>query len=371
MALVRLQRERLGNDYFPLNDSKLLGKLLDSFYLNWGKGILNLLGNVLPYKAHLQALRDRYTGWNAADNVQTLAKDALFEGVGMFWTIEDGHELWLDQCREAKEEKKPAPAQPDVSKAWNILDGEQKAAFKKRRTEVFLSSSQQPDIDDCEGLYKSIITYACQVGLVLTWASICQKAAKEEDPFTVSCILIKAINRVLASGPTSARNRKLILLKNSTKSGFKAFNSLPRLEPAYANYFRYFWLEIALFETDDIWAELPNIDLVAARQMLDDARKTYIDLLISERRKLKLKDAIVLALDPTLQASKAAELAKEEIIEEQAQAYHYWFGKKLSDCRTLITSTHQRALVIVEDASNGEGDNEDVAVESLESDNQI
>ena len=366
-----LQRERLGNDYFPLNDPALLQKLLGSFYQTWGKGILHLIGNVEPYKAHLQALRDRYLGWNVADNVQTLSKDALFEGVGMFWTIEDGHKLWLDQCRDAREEKTSEPARPDVSKAWEILEKEQKAAFKERRAEVFLSSSLQQDIDDCDALFKSIITYASQVGLVLTWASICQQAAKTENPFEVACVLARAINHVLTSGPKSSRNRKLILLRNSSKPGFKALNSLPRLEPAYANYFRYFWLEIALFETDGIWSETLSIDLGIARQMLADARKTYIDLLIGERRKLKLKDAIVLALEPPLQASKAAELAKDEIIEEQAQAHQYWFGKKISDCRTLIMSTYQRAPVVADDASNGENDNEEFLVESLDSENQI
>jgi hypothetical protein len=366
-----LQRDRLGNSYFPLNDSLMLNKLLDSFYGTWGRGILRLISGVEPYKAHLKALRDRYSDWTAAENVQTLAKDALFEGVGMFWTIEDGHELWLDLCREAKEEKRAPPPQPDVSRAWNILDGEQKTEFRKRRSEVYLGSTQPHDIDECDALLKSLITYASQVGLVLAWASICRSLGKGHDPLSVAEMLVLSINQTLCTGPVASRDRKRILLKQSQVKGFKPLNSLPKLEPAYANYFRYFWLELAFHENDANWSALQKPELEACKQMLDDARKSYINLLINERKKVRAKDTDVLNLDPSLQVDKANELAKAEIVEEQSQAHQYWFGGKISDCRTRITMTIDRASATSDDSSDGELDEDEMTEELQASAEQI
>lgn len=335
-----LIRENLGNETFPLNDSNLHQKLLDAFYNEWGKGLLFLLCQVEPYKAHLQALRERYSTWTAADNIQTLAKDALFEGVGMFWTIEDGHLLWVNQKQEARDYKRPEPPQPDISKAWVILDGEQKKEFKKHRAKVYIGSDDDTDTEDCDQLYRGLITYAAQVGLALAWASIHKIAAPDCNPFDLAQKIAEAINHSLASGPTAQRNRKLILSKASKKDGFKPLNTLPRLEPSYAIHFRYFWLELMLFQENHRELASCGVDLVKAVQLLDSARKVYLKMLIDERRKLRLRDSSIVALTTTKeQAEKATELAINEVLEEQAQAHRYWFGGTISDRREQIKNS--------------------------------
>jgi len=337
-----IQRDKLGNNTFPINDSSLHHKLLTKFYEKWGKGILHLLSEVAPYKAHLQALNDRHTGWHAADNVQTLAKDALFEGVGMFWTIEDGHNLWLDQCTEAKEEYKPKPPQPDVSIAWNILATEQQSTFKKRRSEIYLDSVAATDITDCDLLFKGLITYAAQIGLVLSWVTIYSHANKScNDPYALAYSMANAINKSLDQGPVASRNRKRIFLKECGESvkGFKPLNQLPRLEPAYANHFRYFWLELLLQQSNEPELEAAGIDLEKAKALLIESRKSYLSLLINERKKMRATDADLQEKSEAEKSKFAFERATSEIVESQAQARHYWFGGNIADCRNFINAS--------------------------------
>jgi hypothetical protein len=330
--------ENLGNLVFPLNNSENTKKLLDKFYDTWGKGILYLLSGVEPYKMHLQALQERYTNWNAADNNSTLAKDALFEGVGMLWTIEEGHKLWQLERKHARDAKQPEPDQPDISKAWSILEDDQKQTFQKRRTFAYLGSDSESDIKECERLFKGLITYAAQVGLMLAWASLHAKAAPTSNPNALAIALTKAINETLCSGPTSSRNRKLILLKQLTgESKHPALNALPKLEPAFASQYRYFWLELALAKEGRKHLD-GIIDFETADELLNNSYRVYLNLLVNERIRFKLKDSEIRQLNQAEQRSRATTIARSEIINEQSQAHKYWFGTPINDARIKIES---------------------------------
>lgn len=329
-------RENLGNLVFPLNDTAKTQKLLDKFYETWGSGILTLLSEVEPYKAHMKALQDRYTNWNPADNNSTLAKDALFEGVGMLWTIEEGHKLWQLECKNAREAKTSEPEQPDISKAWKILDEDQKPTFQKRRAYLYLGSESESDIADCERLFKGLITYAAQVGLMLAWGSLHAKAGSSLNPSDLAVALAMAINATLTSGPKASRDRRRILLKKSDTKGFQPLNSLPKLEPAFASQYRYFWLELALAEEGRKYLEEVGVNLSQADILLKDSLKAYLRILIDDRIRIRLRDADIRKLGQNEQKDKAGKMAKSEIVEEQAKARKYWFGKPIEDARSLI-----------------------------------
>ena len=328
--------ENLGNLVFPLNNSDNTKKLLDKFYETWGKGILSLLSGVEPYKVHLQALQERYTNWNAADNNSTLAKDALFEGVGMLWTIEEGHKLWQVERKHAREAKLPEPDHPDISKAWLILEDDQKKTFQKRRAMIYLGSHTDSDTKDCDRLFKGLITYAAQVGLMLAWASLHAKAAPTTNPNELAIAFTKAINETLSTGPTSNRNRKMILLKQLEGSPKHApLNSLPKLEPAFASQYRYFWLELALAkEGRQHLAGIVNFE--EADKLLHISYRVYLQLLVNERIRIRHKDSDIRHLNPTEQKSIATSKARNEIIEEQSQARKYWFGSSISEARAQV-----------------------------------
>lgn len=328
--------ENLGNLVFPLNDSVKTQKLLDRFYETWGVGILTLLSEVEPYKAHLKALQDRYTNWNAADNNSILAKDALFEGVGMLWTIEEGHKLWKLECKNARDLKITEPEQPDISKAWRILDEDQKSTFQKRRARLYLNSEGESDVADCERLFKGLITYAAQVGLMLAWASLHAKAAPALNPSDLAEAMAKAINATLTSGPKASRDRRRILLKKSDAKGFQPLNSLPKLEPVFASQYRYFWLELALAKEGRVHLEEIGINLYEADELLKNSLSAYLRLLIDDRIRIRMRDPDIRKLGQSEQKEKARAIAKSEIIEEQAKARKYWFGEPIEDARNWI-----------------------------------
>jgi hypothetical protein len=362
--------ENLGNLVFPLNDTEKSKKLLDKFYETWGSGILHLLSEVEPYRAHLKALHERYTNWNPADNNSTLAKDALFEGVGMLWTIEEGHVLWQLECKNAREAKITEPEQPDISKAWKILDEDQKPTFQKRRAKLYLDSDTEPDLSDSERLFKGLITYAAQVGLMLAWASLHSKAAATSNQSELAAALAKAINATLNSGPTSSRNRRRILLKRSEVKGFHPLNSLPKLEPAFASQYRYFWLELALAKEGRVHLEQFGVNLQEADALLDQTLKVYLRVLVDDRARIQMRTADIRKLPVNEQKRKATELAKSEVIEDQAQARKHWFGEPIGDARNRIesllaeTSTTSSVSVDV-------GDNENEEIDEIDDDEGI
>ena len=342
--------ENLGNLVFPLNDSEKTMKLLDKFYETWGKGILTLLSEVEPYKAHLQALQERYTNWIAADNNSTLAKDALFEGVGMLWTIEEGHKLWQLDRRNAREAKQPDPVQPDISKAWLILEEDQKPTFQKRRAKLYMGSDNVSDVADCDRLFKGLITYAAQVGLMLAWASLHAKAAPTANPNDLASAFAKAINETLCTGPTTSRNRKRILLKQSAGEPTYPLNSLPKLEPAFASQYRYFWLELALAKAGRHHLN-GLISFDKAEELLSNSYRVYLRLLVEERIRQRLTDPAISQLPQTEGKPLAASMARNEIIDEQSHARKYWFSTPINDARREIEILLDNSISILQTLS--------------------
>ena len=334
----RMLREGITDECFPINDNELHGKLLDAFYDRWGRGILHLLSEVKPYRTHLDVLRARYKDWNVADNVQTLAKDALFEGVGMFWTIEDGHKLWIDDKREAQENSLPSPSQPDISRAWQILEEQEKPLFAKLRAKAYFGSDEADEIKDADRLFQGLITYAAQLGLVLAWASLHRLAGPKLEPFAVAEVLANAINSSLDSGPIKSRDRRKALLKRSEATGFCPLNELPKLEPSLAIYYRYLWLEVALIEKNAALWDEAGIDLEAANVFLQSIRAAYLRYLSEERRKQRLRDAEIRLLPEKEQKKRAQEMANQEIIDSQAKAHKYWFGGEIAEHRNMVAA---------------------------------
>lgn len=333
-----MERAKIGNELFPTNDEELLRKLINQFYDLWGAGILTLFSKIKPYRAHLQALQGRYVNWTAANNIQTLAKEALFEGVGMFWTLQDGHNLWEEQCKDVTHPHLK-PEQPDVSKAWQILNGDQQDQFRELRSKLYLGKNDEKSKALSDVLFKELRTYAAQIGLIMAWVTLHRKTARNMHPFDLAEKLTKAINCTLESGPNNQRNRKLMLLKKSNQDGFKLINTIPKIDSTSAPHFRYLWLEIALAdpgiqELDDV-----NLNLDEARLILIEARKFYLEMLIQDRAKVRLKDWDLRDKSSSEKKRLSSERARSEIIKEQSEAHKYWFGGDIDKKRVMIFDT--------------------------------
>lgn len=380
-----LSCDTLGDYSFPIDDATNHHKLLNAFHETFGQGILQLLSSVAPYAAHLAALKERYTDWTPADNNATLAKDALFEGVGMLWTIKEGHEYWLARKKAAQDSRQPEPAQPDISRAWKILEDDQKPQFFKRRCELYFGSATDADLKDAKTLYEGLITYAAQVGLVLAWVSLHAKSCSEDKkPTDISAPLAQAINATLNSLRTEHHHRRRILLKTSETSPFKPLNALPRLQPQFAAHYRYLWLALALAEPGRKILAAAGVDLASADEFLGQCRRAYLVLLVHERSKHHMRDAdVVLISDSGARKTEAQKRAKDFVTEAQAQAEKFWFGGSIEDCRAkvalLIASAPVEAELAAEteedDSASGEEDAEDFeersSDESPDDDNKL
>jgi hypothetical protein len=332
-----IKRDSIGNFIFPINDRALHSSLLDKFYETWGEGILRLLSEVLPYKSHLQALSERYDKWLPADNISSLARDAIFEGVGMLWTIEEAHELWLAECRDAYDERRAKPSQPDISKAWKIIDEDQRNLFCNRRAEIYLENiAARSESDE---LYKSLITYAAQIGLMLAWATLVQRSRADltRSPAKIAQNIADAINTTLQSRPTASRDCRRILMKESVVVGFKPLNLLPKLEPGFAIQYRYLWLEIIVREKNKDGLAAGGLDYDRAAALLLECRSSYLKFAVELREKdfLAMPDIKEIA---DLEAAKAEanKRARASVIKEQSEAHKYWFGFDIEDARTLV-----------------------------------
>lgn len=154
-------RDHLGNTKFP---DVSLPILVDAYQKTWGAAILLLLSNISPYRAHAQALAKLFAEWVGGDAVADLAREALFSGVGMYWTLRDSATFW--QSVNTK-----GTTKPDVVKAWDLL-GKKQTEFEGLRAAEFLGSATK--VDASNQLYQVINTQACQLGVALTLGTLRQ-----------------------------------------------------------------------------------------------------------------------------------------------------------------------------------------------------
>jgi hypothetical protein len=328
-----MEMERLGHEYFPVNDDELRKRLVDAFFSRWGKGILHLLSSLEPYRAHIQAIKDRFVGWVPGNNIADLAKDALFEGVGMYWTLESEHNLWQQQRAEAPNGT-PPPAQTDASKAWMMLISEQRDLFSKRRAELYLGGTDDDTVRESELVFSTLNTYAAQVGLVLAWAGV-HFLTPNVDPSALARTIGDCLNRSLVGGPVASRNRRKVFLRSAEP----ALNDLPKLDTPYAVYFRYFWLELLLLNDNLNDLSAAGVNVNGAKALLDAARKHYLELLVDERaREVGRTDSSVRELPEAERKRAARGKAIEMVTEEQADAQKHWFGIPKNDARALIAA---------------------------------
>ena len=280
----RIRRSSLSNRLFPVYDHSEKQRILDRFIEVAGDGMLYILAEVHHYKQHVTALKGIYEGWNTAgNNVGQLAKDALFEGMGMYWTLRDGHIHYEYRCQEAREQRQPTPTQPDVSKAWTILTTDKKADFVKERCRFLLEKNTPPtseQIKASDDLYQSMNTQACQVGAFLTWgtvATIPSKCSSSE----ICIAVVEAWNAAFRSRRSGLHDRRFIFSRNVDKP----LNTIRNLDTPYAIHYRYFWLELLCISEAKAVLQEKGIDTNRIGELRDSARKNYLSFLIKEQQK--------------------------------------------------------------------------------------
>ncbi|MCF8003498.1 MAG: hypothetical protein K9L32_04700 [Chromatiaceae bacterium] len=248
----RMLRDEISDETFPINDDAEHQKLLDAFYERWGQGILWLLSEVLPYRAHLAALQQRYKDWHVTTNSQTLAKSALFEDPSMYRALQAGYADWTSAGDTA--DRGSRPAVPASLEAWHLLEHHEKPAFFCERARRYLGSDSAESVKETNAILGRLTTPPAQIGLMLTWCYLTELAGDQHDPAEIAVIAARAINAsLLTAGPNRVdRRRSVLFLAPISKADS---SNCTTTDPAIDAFFGY-WLTLAINEaTLPLWEE--------------------------------------------------------------------------------------------------------------------
>lgn len=282
--------------------------LRQRFLETWGQGLLELLSQVAPFRAHHECLRELESTWEpAALEADLLAREALFEGVGMYWTLRS-------QALGRRPEDDEAP---ELAQAWSIIQGK-RDGFEERRAELYLGHRATPEERSLvESSYEILESQACQTALALTLATIA-RAAGSPPTFIpqIASALAQALNAALASGEDGV-DLRLVFSRDVVPRA----NLLASLRPSRAVELRYLWLELLCI--GDVAAPV----LLAAglapddlRGLTDKARRRYVNHLADERAAALYRENRAITKEQHRQdALGSLHLSLQEALE-------HWFG---------------------------------------------
>lgn len=340
-------RDHLGNTNFP---ESAVDVLAEEYRKTWSTALLVLLSEILPYAAHARALSRLKQDWLVDDAIATLAHDALFSGVGMFWTLRDSANFWEDEKALLPGSGK---SKPDVVKAWEMIEAKQ-GDFEDLRAAELLGSASKRDV--ANQLYQSLNTHACQLGLALTLATLHQRArTSSTDVVILAQGIARGVNAWMLSKTSGDYDRRLALSKRRDGWPKNALNVISNMDMPRAIQFRYFWLEIlcspqAAVETAGL------IDGARVSELRDEARRFYIAYVAGEKEKALKTSA------PSFNEAQRKSHAKDEASKEVRQALLKWFDMTAPEVNAWFDSAGNvsavdaavDAVVDAEDNLNGE-----------------
>jgi len=312
-------REELGRFSFP---REALDDLTERFLEGWGRGLLYLLDNVLPYRAHASALMELAEQWQPADDsaVDALAKEAVFEGAGMYWILLNSYHRWADDG--GTDDRRS-----DVVKAWHRLTSK-RDAFRALRAAKYLDDEfAGGEISACEDFFSVVGTQACQAGLALTFATLARKSGvKGEEIVGVARSLTAAINAGLLGRASSGQSRRLCLAQGVEPP----FNRIHNMNPDRSIEFRYQWLEIAVTSEGLAAFEASGgrVDSELLLELRNLARNRYATLLIDERikeaRRLRNLERSKLLVPATIEVTSTLRTALSEWFTIDGDEFDEW-----------------------------------------------
>ncbi|MFF3947143.1 hypothetical protein ACFYYN_20270 [Streptomyces sp. NPDC001902] len=265
------------NTKFPLS---YVDAISDRFSETWGEALITLLSRTEPYAAHARALNQLRETWDRHDPGQSLAHDALFNGVGVFWTLRDSFDTYL----ESKQSGQPA-AKSDVIRAWEILR-DREEEFEVYRSKEYRDNGRTGSLKQTKAAFAVFNTHACQLGMALTLGSLWELRKQQPNKPALSDLpkfaddLAAAWNAYFALEPGKAKDRRLAFNKAEVHN---PLNQIANMDTPQAVYFRYFWLQI--LDIDEAWAHIERWfdGRTAFRHMLSGARGLYLELCVDQQ----------------------------------------------------------------------------------------
>jgi len=303
------ERCRLGNTGFPESS---VSELTEQYRNTWGSGILILLSRIKPWNAHARALTKLKENWLVDNAIASLARDALFSGVGMYWTLRDSFTHWMEIHAGAKARS----GKPDVLKAWDMIAAKQ-TEFEQMRAEELLGSKSKRDA--ANQVYQAMNTHACQLGIALTLATLFRQASNgTPDVVDLAEAMADGVNDWMLSKTSGDYDRRLVLAKRRDDSPKNALNVITNMDMPRAVQFRYFWLEI-LASPQGLAKLMQVVDETKVKELRDKARAAYVRYVAGEKaRALKTSQ-------PELTERERKERALEDARGEVRRALIKWF----------------------------------------------
>lgn len=307
---ITFEQDKIENDYFPRSQVE---PLTQHFLDGWGDIILQILSNFMPFKCHLEALNSIENNWTVTADHGSLAKDAMFKGLGIYWTLKTDYEQWLEKNQMARENNEPVHEKTETGKAWDVILEKEKEFIEERTKRYFARKRDVEEelIRSSENIYATLRTQAFLSGAILTLASL-----KSHLGYDIEKLKYRASSWIESWN---------IALKGSAKRLYlfdrkypEAFLQIPKLEPAFSIYFRYLILEMMASVKDSYILDHREREVII--QLLKKARKLYLlEIEKQELKELKRKE-------PTL-SNKAMKMRAKSNSESILRGLcKTWFG---------------------------------------------
>jgi hypothetical protein len=337
---IIIDRRDLGNDNFPKTKVE---KLNEKFMEGWGAVIIGIFSEFIPFKCHTEALTQLKKGWTGAVNHGELAYDAMFKGLGTYWTLKADHEQWLENNRA--KDGISSSERTDTVKAWEAIQ-EKENEFKVERAKKIFDRKRldlEKDNDSelvkiSEDIYTRLITQAFLSGAILTLASLKYHLKYDSDRFNNRFRdWIKSWNQFL-----SKKENVKIWGRNSS-----SFLLGAKLQPSFSVYFRYLLLEIMAFtarnDQQDFF-EYQETEVIL--NLLNYARKLYLEFLVTEQLKSLKKTEVYLS---SKERKDLAETKSKDLLKEFCKEWFKVNNKDFEEWMSSVTKTSNSPNTIQDD----------------------
>jgi hypothetical protein len=303
------------------------------FNQNLGALVQETIRNTEPYRSHLTSLELQRVTLAGGGPSQALVSEALFDGVGTYFTLNNLRLKYDEEKRVMKAAHLHEPVRPASADAFEGLDAAVEKWFADYSDQL-LGSHDAEVIAALKKLTERTHTIAALAGLAMTCAHIVQVLrsvkrgsiwSSEQTPLVLASALADCFNQA-QSGSTSTGLSLRLVLSNGTE---KPFNNIPKMDPDNWFEFRCLWLEL-LANQDFAFADRLISDLseefdlhemndvkAKLQESLSEARERLVDMTIRKHLTPQLKNDY-----PDSHTVKAFNLACNELLDSR----HFWFG---------------------------------------------
>lgn len=348
---ITFEREELGNETFPKGK---VDALVAKFMEVWGYAILKILSEFCLYSFHIEVLKSVEENWTVAAAHGELAKDAMFRGLGIYWTLKTDYEQWLENNTILRQQGKAPHDKTESGRAWEAVQEKEKEFMIARAKKLHRKNTLTEEdsfFRSTENTYSTLRTQAFLSGAVLTLASLKQELKYDAVTFKERVkFFIKSWNTRLLAKPMLFQ----FLFDRKQSNAFIKFN---KLDSPYSVYFRYLLLELMAGAEDE---NLSEEERSVVQILVTKARYLYLKELISQHAK------VIRRADPGINKTELEHEATSQAERELRIACNKWFGISKDEYNTWLNSVYSSSSESESEATTLDEENDETIDENDE-----